>query len=940
MTQRAEIRSTKVTAMGRRKARRSWGAPTGVLLALVVVVGLATPTTVAQAASTDVVINELMFNAPSGVDGDEFLELANRGPTPVDVSGWTFSGITLTLPAATTIAAGGYLVVAKDAARFQLEYGFAPAAVYTGSLSNGGEKITVKDAGAVEIDSVTYSDRDPWPTVTDGVGPSLELIDSSVDNTDPVNWAASTAVSGSTPGAANSVVATGLKPHITAVAATPNVPSANQAITVTATVTGQNSVVVRSQVDFGAQQTTPMTDLGGNAFTATIPGAAAGHLIRYRVEATNDAGTNYSPRLDDSSPFKGVVAANGISSAIPVIEWFIPDASYNQMTANPTVDITRPAVIAYNGTVFDNSAVSIRGESSEVLPKVNWKIELPKNHDLTLPGLASPVDEFAMQADWSDNAHGRALLAWDTYAKTGVVNTQVFPVRAQRNGQFQGLYTYVDLFDGTWRDRTGYSDDQFFKAGHGAFDASRQLLEYRFEKKNPEDEDFGTLQAFLNGVDLTGTAQRDYLQSTANIPEMINYAVTTAVVQHVDSISKNFYLSQNGVTGRWEIIPWDLDHTFGNGCCGVNSPFVTPAEPGDQKSELMAALLAVPEWRDMYFRRLRTVVNDVLAPGKMEAIYDAKVGPAQPEATLDFAKWPRSSTGLTYAGQRTKLFSAIQARRNAFANDSRLPATQSAAPNIVINEIQHSPTGGAGAEYIELFNPSTTEAVDLSGWTLSGGITMSIQPGTVILPGGTMTFDSNDATFRATYGGTVFVGGSFTGDLAPSESLQLARADGSVADSVTYGGTGWPDASNGASLELVNPASDNSLGDNWALSTRSAGSPGAANQTAVSGNVPGAPTIGSVSAANAAATVAWTAPSNTGGSAITGYQIRVLDSVTQQVVKLVPAPRTASSLYITGLTNGVSYQFQVAANNAQEPARRRRRRVWSHHSQRWRRLVR
>ena len=173
----------------------------------------------------------------------------------------------------------------------------------------------------------------------------------------------------------------------------------------------------------------------------------------------------------------------------------------------------------------------------------------------------------------------------------------------------------------------------------------------------------------------------------------------------------------------------------------------------------MARLLAVPEWREMYFRRLRTVVNEVLAPGRLEAIYDAKVGPAQPESTLDFAKWPRSST-VTYAGQRTKLFSAIQARRNAFANDSRVAGQPERAPNIVINEIQHSPTGGSGAEFVELFNPSSTEAVDLSGWSISGGITLPIQPGTVILPGGTMTFVSNDPTFRATYGSTVFVGGS------------------------------------------------------------------------------------------------------------------------------------------------------------------------------------
>ena len=412
---------------------------------------------------------------------------------------------------------------------------------------------------------------------------------------------------------------------------------------------------------------------------------------------------------------------------------------------------------------------------------------MPQDHNLTLfaqdgvtPLTADPVDEFAMQADFSDGSHGRPLLAWDSYSNAGVFKppgVQVFPVRTQRNAAFQGLYTYVDLFDGTFRDREGFSNDEFFKANHGAFDATNQLVGTRFEKKNPDDADFSGIGAFVNGVDLTGTAQANFLAANASIPNLINYAVVTAIVQHVDSSTKNFYLVQDPVTGRWGIIPWDLDHTWGHGCCNVSSKFVTPAEPGDQASELMTALLAVPAWKTMYFRRLRTLTNQVLATGRLEGIYDATVGLAQPESTLDFAKWPRTGGTQTFANQRTALFNAIQARRTAINADARVPGNQSAAPNIVINEIQPSPVGGDGAEFVELFNPSTTEAVDLSGWSMTGGITLAIQPGTVILPGATMTFVSNDPTFRATYGSTAFVGGTYTGNLPTTASLTLLRAD-------------------------------------------------------------------------------------------------------------------------------------------------------------------
>ena len=864
------------------------------------------------AAATDVVINELMYHALSDLDGDDYLELYNRGTTPVDVSGWTFSGVTLTLPAGTTIAAGGFLVVAKDATQFRATYGFTPAAVYGGNLANSGETVAVKDAAGTTIDTVSFLDVDPWPSTTDGLGPSLELVDASLNNDDSLNWAAATNAAGHTPGAANSVRRSGLGPRITGVTASPATPVAGQSTTVSATITGQNSAVLRYRLNFNTEVTVAMTASGGDTFSATIPAAGAGTLIRYRVEATNSVTTSRSPRVDDTTDYHGLVVPHGITSAIPVLEWFISNADYNLMTTNPTQDITRFGAIAYGGQVIDNVEMEIKGHASQRDPKVSWKFHLPQGHELDTGGLLpDPIDEFDLQADWSDKSHGRGILAWDAYQRAGVVNHQMFPVRAQRNGAFQGLYNFNEVFDGTWREREGYDDEQFFEAETSAF--STRPINVQFSKKSPDDNDFGPLAAFVNGVRLTGTAQRNYLLANADLPQMINYAAVTAIVEHVDSSSKNFYLTQDPVTARWSILPWDLDHTWSNGCCNVNSTFVTPAEPGDNTSALMRAVLAQPEWRAMYFRRLRTLVNDILASGRLEALYDARLSPAQQTAALDIAAWPYPA-GTTYNTFRTRLFNALAERRTIFSTDSRVPGNQPASPNIVINEIQHSPSGGDGAEFVELYNPNG-QAIDVSGWTISGGVSVAIQPGTVIPAQSAMTFVSNDPAFRAAYSPTVFVGDRYAGNLAPSATLTLTRADGTTADSVDYGGAGWPQATSGRSLELTNPASDNNNGASWALST-GAGTPGVPTNGAPTVTVPGAPTIGTATAGNASATVTWTAPGSTGGGPITGYQVRVVNSAGTQVGALRPAAADATSLLVTGLTNGTAYRFQVAAANS------------------------
>jgi hypothetical protein len=76
--------------------------------------------------------------------------------------------------------------------------------------------------------------------------------------------------------------------------------------------------------------------------------------------------------------------------------------------------------------------------------------------------------------------------------------------------------------------------------------------------------------------------------------------------------------------------------------------------------------------------------------------------------------------------------------------------------------------------------------------------------------------------------------------------------------------------------------------------------------------VPGAPTSISATTANGEATVTFTAPSNPGSSAITGYTIRA----TATDGSTVTVNATGSPAKVAGLTPGKSYRFTITANNS------------------------
>ena len=76
---------------------------------------------------------------------------------------------------------------------------------------------------------------------------------------------------------------------------------------------------------------------------------------------------------------------------------------------------------------------------------------------------------------------------------------------------------------------------------------------------------------------------------------------------------------------------------------------------------------------------------------------------------------------------------------------------------------------------------------------------------------------------------------------------------------------------------------------------------------------PNAPTIGTATAGNTTASVAFTAPANVGGSAITSYAV-------QSTPGVVGATGASSPITVSGLTNGTAYTFRVTALNSYGPS--------------------
>ena len=238
---------------------------------------------------------------------------------------------------------------------------------------------------------------------------------------------------------------------------------------------------------------------------------------------------------------------------------------------------------------------------------------------------------------------------------------------------------------------------------------------------------------------------------------------------------------------------------------------------------------------------------------------------------------------------------------------------------------------------------STVPAEPLPGdtYTVTGTATSGLTPAFSVTAGqvSVCSLSGGVVTFLATGTCTISVGqsgdGRFSAATAQTQTIAVGSLNQSIlvttpAD-VSYGAPGFAvDAAASSSLTVTATSSDTDVctmvglvvtpvdvGDCELTFTQTGNSRyAAASPVTISFRVvparPTAPSIVSVSAGNANATIGFTAPGFTGGAALSAYTIIATPTSGTAVTDTTC---TASPCTITGLTNGTAYTLTITANN-------------------------
>jgi hypothetical protein len=153
-----------------------------------------------------IVINEIMYNAPAGMDSKDWIELYNSQSVDQDISGWIIKdevdANAFVIPSG-SIPAKGYRLLCGDTVAFKQIY--PNVNLFSGNIPfglGGKDQVRLFTSQGLLVDSVAYDNNSPWPTEADGNGYTLVLLDPAKDHTLPTNWSRSGQFGGS-PGKQN-----------------------------------------------------------------------------------------------------------------------------------------------------------------------------------------------------------------------------------------------------------------------------------------------------------------------------------------------------------------------------------------------------------------------------------------------------------------------------------------------------------------------------------------------------------------------------------------------------------------------------------------------------------------------------------------------------------------------------------------------------------------
>lgn len=294
------------------------------------------------------------------------------------------------------------------------------------------------------------------------------------------------------------------------------------------------------------------------------------------------------------------------------------------------------ADLDFDGQAFADVAVRYKGNGtylqSRGLDKKSFKIDLSEyRKDLKLAG----VTKLNLHSGVTDASMMNEVLSHRLYRDAGLAAPRCsyarvyVTVAGKHERKYFGLYSLVEEIDNAFA-----LENYKTKEGLVLKPATRDIFGYLGEDWEPYDQPYSpkskpTPAQQKRVVELARLVSkgsdeefRAHAGEFLNIEQMARYMAVTVWLSTLDSIlgmGQNYYVYLHPKTNKFEFLPWDLDHSFGQfpmGGTQEQRENLSLLQPWQGQVRFLERVYALPEFRKIYLAQMAEYQKTVFEPAR------------------------------------------------------------------------------------------------------------------------------------------------------------------------------------------------------------------------------------------------------------------------------------------------------------------------------------
>jgi spore coat protein CotH len=369
----------------------------------------------------------------------------------------------------------------------------------------------------------------------------------------------------------------------------------------------------------------------------------------------------------DSTPATAYVTNVFDDTMVATVSIDMSASNWQWLLDNARQEEFRSCDITINGTTYHSVGIRPKGNSSlaRVASSTSDRFSFKVKFDEYIPGQTCyGLRALVLNNVMDDATYMKEYLSYKLFRDMGIATPAFSYASITVNGKPWGLYLMVEVIDSSFAQRNyGTTSGNLYKPesvnvgargkfvadqaddqpavqdgaraqGGGMRGAGGTSLAYTSDAASDysvlrdsavlsttDDQDFQNLITMMKALK-NGTG----IEETLDVDEVLRYfAVNTFLVNldsYASSLKHNYYLYEQD--GIFQILPWDLNLSFagfqaGSAASAINFPIDTPVSDTMDNSPLIASLLAVDEYRELYHSYLQQLVVQEIRSGAFEA---------------------------------------------------------------------------------------------------------------------------------------------------------------------------------------------------------------------------------------------------------------------------------------------------------------------------------